>query len=177
MPLQEAEKSIRFYQNLKEDKDYEVLQSEINKLKSTLDSGNTEKSGGNSLKCSDIITGAGRKAMTIGIVLAGVNQLCGCFAMLQYTASIFEEAGSNMSPNMSAIVVGVIQLLGSYVATNLVDRTGRKVNVFLLLFFKTINLNINLFGLVFVHSINRWNCHGFNFFGSLYDAKIVRCCS
>lgn len=44
-----------------------------------------------------------------------------------YTANIFAEAGSTMSPNMSAIVVGVIQLFGSYAATNLVDRAGRKV--------------------------------------------------
>lgn len=49
------------------------------------------------------------------------------FTMQNYTASIFEESGSNMSPNMSAIVVGVIQLIGSYAATNLVDRAGRKV--------------------------------------------------
>lgn len=65
--------------------------------------------------------------MIIGIVLASINQLCGCFAMLQYTASIFEEAGSNMSPNMSAIFVGVIQLIGSFLPTILVERGGRKV--------------------------------------------------
>lgn len=98
----------------------------MNKLKNSLQGdNNAEKS--DSIKWSDLMSGAGRKAMTIGIILAALNQLCGCFAMLQYTANIFKEAGSSMSPNMSAIVVGTIQLLGSYVATVLVDRTGRKV--------------------------------------------------
>ncbi|XP_031622894.1 facilitated trehalose transporter Tret1-like isoform X2 [Contarinia nasturtii] len=122
--ISEAERSIRFYQNLKKDADYEVLQSEMNKLKNSLQGDSTKKSV--SIKWCDLTSGAGRKAMTIGIVLAALNQLCGCFAMLQYTANIFKEAGSAMSPNMSAIVVGVIQLIGSYVTTALVDRTGRK---------------------------------------------------
>lgn len=77
--------------------------------------------------------------MIIGMVLASLNQLCGCFAMLQYTASIFKDAGSNMSPNMSAIVVGVIQLFGSYAPTYLVERAGRKVFIS---FFILVNYQI-----------------------------------
>lgn len=38
----------------------------------------------------------------------------------------FSTVGSNLSPNMSAIVVGVIQIVGSYIATLLVERAGRK---------------------------------------------------
>lgn len=48
--------------------------------------------------------------------------------MLNYTATIFKESGSNLTPNMSAIIVGAIQLLGSYMSTLLVERAGRKVN-------------------------------------------------
>lgn len=124
--LQEAEWSIRFYQNLKKDANNEVLQMEMNKLKSTLEYGETME--WNSLKWSDLmVSGPCRKAMTIGIILALLNQFCGCFAMLQYTANIFADAGSSMTPNMSAIVVGILQLLGSIVAVIFVDRTGRKV--------------------------------------------------
>lgn len=47
--------------------------------------------------------------------------------MLNYTATIFRESGSTISPEFSAIIVGVIQLLGTYVATFLVDRLGRKI--------------------------------------------------
>lgn len=105
-------------------KDFRSLQLEINKLKNSF-GGKIEL--GTGFKWSDVTTGPGRKAMTIGIVLVLINQFCGCFAMLNYTASIFRDAGSTMSPDMSAIIVAVIQLLGSYVATNLVDRAGRKV--------------------------------------------------
>lgn len=110
-------------------KDYELVQQELSKLKSTFGSIITEKfADEHSLKWSDFTSKRSRKAFTIGIVLAALNQFCGCFAMLNYTANIFKESGSNMSPNMSAIVVGVIQLIGSYVATILVDRAGRRVS-------------------------------------------------
>lgn len=49
--------------------------------------------------------------------------------MLNYTATIFAESGSSLSPNMAAIVIGVIQLAGSYCSTLLVERAGRKVYI------------------------------------------------
>lgn len=72
-------------------------------------------------------TRAGRKAFMIGMALISMHELCGCFTMLNYTAMIFRESGSTISPNFSAIIVGIIQLLGTYVATFSVDRFGRKV--------------------------------------------------
>lgn len=68
-----------------------------------------------------------RKAIMIGVVLVWLNQFCGCFAMLNYAAKIFEDSGSSLTPNMSAIFVGLIQLVGAYISTFLVDRAGRKV--------------------------------------------------
>lgn len=47
--------------------------------------------------------------------------------MLSYTSTIFKESGSSMSPNDASIVVGVIQILGSYASTLLVERAGRKM--------------------------------------------------
>lgn len=73
-----------------------------------------------------IETPVARKAMLIGITLVSLNQLCGCFAMLNYTATIFQKSGSSLTPNMAAIVVGFIQLAGAYMSTVLVDRAGRK---------------------------------------------------
>lgn len=46
--------------------------------------------------------------------------------MLSYSSIIFMESGSTLSPNMSSIVIGFIQLVASYVATILIDRAGRK---------------------------------------------------
>jgi hypothetical protein len=63
----------------------------------------------------------------MGIALMALNQFCGCFAMLNYTGTIFAESGSNLSPNLSAIIVGVIQIFGAYFSTALVEKAGRKV--------------------------------------------------
>lgn len=79
-------------------------------------------------KWSDLINGPGARAMTIGIVLMVLNQFCGIFAMLNYTSKIFKEAGSELSPNVAAIIVGIIQLIGSCFPVFLVERTGRKVS-------------------------------------------------
>lgn len=68
----------------------------------------------------------GRRASLIGIVLISGSQFCGSFAMLNYTADIFAKTGLTMSSNVAAIVMGVVQLLGAYVAILLVDRAGRK---------------------------------------------------
>lgn len=47
--------------------------------------------------------------------------------MLNYAGQIFKDSGSHLSPNLSAIVIGVIQLVGTFTPTILVDRVGRKV--------------------------------------------------
>lgn len=47
--------------------------------------------------------------------------------MITFTATIFQEAGSTLSTNASAIIVGVIQIFGSIFASILVERCGRKM--------------------------------------------------
>lgn len=91
---------------------------------------NSNESPQSSMKWSDLMENPGRKAMIIGIALASLNQLSGCFAMISYTASIFEAAESSMDPNTSAIIIGVIQLFGSFASIYFIDRAGRKVCCF-----------------------------------------------
>lgn len=126
---QEAEDSLRFYQGIRgENVNQEHLQSEMSKLKDAFNSSKkTEELEYNSLKWSDLTTKEAKKSLLIGLVLAVLNQFCGCFALINYTAKIFEESGSSTSPNESAIFIGLIQLIGSYVPIVLADRAGRKV--------------------------------------------------
>lgn len=63
----------------------------------------------------------------MGMAIMIIHDLCGAFTLVNYTAKIFVDSGSDLPPNESAIIVGVIQLIGTYVSTILVDRTGRKV--------------------------------------------------
>lgn len=65
--------------------------------------------------------------MIKGLFLVVLSVFNGVTVMTVYTANIFEATGSTLSPNMSSIVVGAIQLLGTCVAINLVERVGRKV--------------------------------------------------
>lgn len=51
----------------------------------------------------------------------------GTYALLSYASIIFYEAGSTLSTNDSAIIVGTLQVVGVYVSTLSVDRAGRKI--------------------------------------------------
>lgn len=83
------------------------------------------KSTENSFDWSELRTRIAQRAILIGLVLMVLYQFSGVTAMMSYTANIFEEAGSK-DINLSAIITGVIQLLGNCVATKFVE-TGRKV--------------------------------------------------
>lgn len=125
---QEAENSLRFYQNIQNtEEDRQLLDLEMNKLRVTLADVDSESGKDQSLKWTDFTTKVAQKALLIGVVMVSMNQLTGVVAMLSYTATIFEEAGSSIPPNMSAIIIGIIQVIGNCIATYLVDRSGRKV--------------------------------------------------
>lgn len=67
-----------------------------------------------------------KKGIFIGVVLISVNQLSGLFTFLNYTADIFIEAGSSFHPNTSAIIVGVLMMVGSLVSLIFVDKFSRR---------------------------------------------------
>lgn len=104
-----------------------MLHIELDKLKAAFSEGNRKNVKSASITLADFKSREAKKSFLIAYVLALLNQFCGCFAMISYTASIFVEAGSDLNPNMAAVIVGAIQLLGSYVSLLLVDKAGRKV--------------------------------------------------
>lgn len=56
-----------------------------------------------------------------------INQFSGCFALINYSATIFRDSGSDIDPNVSSIILAAIQVAGTYVSTVLVDRLGRRL--------------------------------------------------
>lgn len=56
-----------------------------------------------------------------------LEQFSGVFAMLFFASTIFQHSGSSISANGSSIIAGVIQLIGAYCSTMLVDKAGRRV--------------------------------------------------
>ncbi|KAH8267463.1 hypothetical protein KR018_005366, partial [Drosophila ironensis] len=133
--VKEAEYSLRYYRNIRANPAKELnedLQQELQKLKETdkVDSKEDSKdndSDSNAVTWADFAEPKTRKAFLIGLGLIAFNQLCGCFTMLNYTAVIFEQAGSSLPSTVAAIIVGAIQVLGNYVSTLLVERLGRKI--------------------------------------------------
>ncbi|XP_017155265.1 facilitated trehalose transporter Tret1 [Drosophila miranda] len=131
--VEEAKLSLRYYRNIQFSPAKELsedLKLELEKLKPTektdLD-GNDKDGDEHAVTCADFADVKTRKAFFIGLGLVMFNQLCGCFAMVNYTAVIFEQAGASLAPTVSAIIVGSIQLLGCYASTVLVERAGRKI--------------------------------------------------
>lgn len=70
---------------------------------------------------------ASRKGFIISIAVILINEFSGAFILISYTATIFATSGSILSPNLSAIIVGILQFIGTYVSTIYVDTLGRKV--------------------------------------------------
>lgn len=81
-----------------------------------------------------------RKGILIGIVLAFLSQSCGVVVFITYASTIFTRSGASFSPEVSSIVLAVLQIVGTYLATLFVETQGRK---FLLI----ISLCGNTFGL------------------------------
>lgn len=74
-----------------------------------------------------IDTPVARKAIFFGIALLALKQFTGNTTMLNYAGQIFQDSGSDLDKNLSAIIIGIVQLLGTFTPTLLVDRAGRKV--------------------------------------------------
>ncbi|XP_067623556.1 facilitated trehalose transporter Tret1 isoform X2 [Eurosta solidaginis] len=134
--VKKAEKSLKYYRNIRAlSHEWPAnFKAELDKLKGENKKEDEEDS--NAITWQDLNDPIACKAFIIGIGIINLMQFSGCFAMLNYTANIFKESGSDLSPTISAIVVGFIQLVGSYVSALLVERAGRK----LLLLISTVGI-------------------------------------
>jgi sugar porter (SP) family MFS transporter len=66
-------------------------------------------------------------AVTIGIVLAVFQQLCGINVVFNYTPKIFASIGASQDDQLlQTVFIGVVNLVFTFIAMGLVDRLGRK---------------------------------------------------
>lgn len=68
-----------------------------------------------------------RKALLICIFLTYFVQFSGVYILLNYTTAFFAEAGSELTPLQSSILICVVQLVANAFAAILVDRLGRRI--------------------------------------------------
>ena len=75
----------------------------------------------------ELFSGRFRKAILIGILLALFTQFQGINAIMYYAPEIFKAVGGGTNAAfMQTVIVGVINVLFTFVAIWLVDRVGRK---------------------------------------------------
>lgn len=67
------------------------------------------------------------KGLIVGFGLMFFQQLSGVNAIIFYAGSIFESADKSISPNVSTIVVGIIQVIAVFLSTLIVDKLGRRI--------------------------------------------------
>ncbi|XP_055685011.1 facilitated trehalose transporter Tret1-like [Lutzomyia longipalpis] len=138
--IKEAEKSLRFFRGVFSDP-IDTIPENVRQDLEKLQSSPRSSKKSTSISTEDFKPKSTRKALLISFVLIAGRNCCGIFPLLNYTSTIFEEAGTDLSPNTSAIVVGVIQLIGLYVSLMLMDRAGRRI----LLIVSSVGTGICLF--------------------------------
>ncbi|CAO1385949.1 unnamed protein product [Diamesa tonsa] len=126
--FQKAEDSLKFYRGYSKDVSdlNQKLRIEFDNLASLVKTSNIDNTR-NKLTLGDFLTKPAKRSFIIGMALMFVDIFSGVYAMINYMSTIFAESGSTLSPNVSAMIVAIVQIAGCYCSTLLVDRAGRKV--------------------------------------------------
>ncbi|XP_063978595.1 facilitated trehalose transporter Tret1-like [Diachasmimorpha longicaudata] len=66
------------------------------------------------------------KGFIIALVLLGAQEATGYSVMITYTAEILAFSDGLLTPNSATIVVGIIQIFGSWLSILIMDRAGRR---------------------------------------------------
>lgn len=72
-------------------------------------------------------SGKARKAFIQAIVYATSNIMSASFIFQTYGSNIIAESGTSLPAEWSSISFAVVQLIGSYLSTVLIDTTGRRL--------------------------------------------------
>lgn len=99
----------------------ETIEKEIEEIKSEI-----ERNSQGSIR--DLIYNKGlMKALGVTLTLVALQQSSGIVAVASYTQTIFDEAGSTIPSEVSSMIIGVFQVIGSFVPPLVVDRWGRRI--------------------------------------------------
>jgi SP family arabinose:H+ symporter-like MFS transporter len=82
-----------------------------------------EESGG----IAELFTTAYKRPLVIGVLLAILCQFCGINAIMYFAGKIFTSGGATVAASFrETVIVGLVNLIFTFVAIWLVDRTGRR---------------------------------------------------
>jgi sugar porter (SP) family MFS transporter len=92
-------------------------------------------------------TRANLKALAISLTLVIFQQLSGINAVLFYTQLIFEVSGSDIPPEISSIIIGLVLFFSSLIIPFFADRLGRRI--FLMVSSSGMMISLAIFGTYF----------------------------
>ncbi|KAH8377878.1 hypothetical protein KR093_007646, partial [Drosophila rubida] len=153
--LNEAEKSFRFYKNI-QDYNRAAALEEFADMQQKLTDDSKQSS---SVTIKDYLSRSAFRAYASAAVLLIVNQFSGIFSMVSYMSDIFDLSGSTMDPDTCTIIIGIVQILGTYATALLCDVWGRR----LLLVVSSGGVAVSLFGFGFFtyfalrHDLSDWS--------------------
>ncbi|RZC38814.1 Sugar tr and/or MFS 1 domain containing protein [Asbolus verrucosus] len=67
------------------------------------------------------------KAFFYSVVLTTLQQYSGATIILYFAKNIFENAGNNIAPEISSIIIALVQFVVSFISLPLIDKCGRRI--------------------------------------------------
>lgn len=67
------------------------------------------------------------RALIIGPTLMAISQFSGSYVLVNFAVTIFGDSGADIDPNVAAMAMGALQIVGAYMTSAVIDRVGRKV--------------------------------------------------
>jgi SP family arabinose:H+ symporter-like MFS transporter len=120
----------------------EQVQSDIDAIKQSMDSEKYKEK----LPISELFKPALKLVLSIGIVVAVLQQITGINSVFFYAPMIFEQSGIGTDASfVQAILVGLINLVFTIIAILLIDKLGRKP----LLTFGVVGIVVCMFALAY----------------------------
>ncbi|KAH8263135.1 hypothetical protein KR044_005132, partial [Drosophila immigrans] len=117
-----VEKSVRFFRGITSSEQLQVELTKLCKPVQTLENGNQSQTQDNNLRLGDFTNRKALKAFFIGLGILLAKQLTGYLRLVNYKVYVFR----NLPPNEGSFIVIIIQLVGAFLATLLVEKVGRK---------------------------------------------------
>ncbi|XP_011181202.2 facilitated trehalose transporter Tret1 [Zeugodacus cucurbitae] len=123
---EEAKKSLKFYSNYTASTKVEMEKFNIKyeELKTAVQQ---QKSQSDAVTLRDFFTKRALRTLGIANMVFLISILTGSYALLSYMSTVFVAVKTDIHPDTNTVIIGVVQILGAYIAIILVDRFGRKV--------------------------------------------------
>ncbi|KAJ9583693.1 hypothetical protein L9F63_021965, partial [Diploptera punctata] len=133
----EAEKSLRWLRNISTLDTASDTKTEFDKMEESSNESCDNSKFFIKFTASSLVL----KSLRLVLALMVFEQLTGTNAVDFYTVDIFEAADSTLSPYYCTLIVGVVQVIATFIAALLMDRLGRRF----LLIVSSLGMAISLF--------------------------------